>query len=60
MSCRVLGMEVEEFVVGEAVKLLRNGQTADIIATIKETPDNTPVGMFIYAQALKKLPLKGV
>lgn len=42
MSCRVLGMEVEEFVVGEAVKLLRNGQTADIIATIKETPDNTP------------------
>lgn len=42
MSCRVLGMEVEEFVVGEAVKLLRNGHAINITATVKETPDNTP------------------
>ncbi|MFT8468539.1 MAG: HAD-IIIC family phosphatase [Acetobacter syzygii] len=44
MSCRVLGMEVEEFVVAEAVKLLRSARSGetDITATIKETPDNTP------------------
>jgi FkbH-like protein len=43
MSCRVLGMEVEEFVVARAVDLLRrkSGPSA-ITAPLKETPDNNP------------------
>lgn len=44
MSCRVLGMEIEEFVVAEAVHLLRSEHKneVDITAPLKETPDNTP------------------
>lgn len=42
MSCRVLGMEVEEFVVARAVDMLwaKAGQLA-VTAPLKETPDNT-------------------
>lgn len=58
MSCRVLGMEVEEFVVAEAVKLLRAahiGET-DITAAIKETPDNTPCREVYLRAGFRELP----
>lgn len=44
MSCRVLGMEIEEFAVAEAVRLLRSEHKTpiDITAQIIETVDNTP------------------
>ncbi|MFT8676387.1 MAG: HAD-IIIC family phosphatase [Acetobacter sp.] len=44
MSCRVLGMEIEEFVVAQAVAMLRDAPEtpADITAHLTETKDNTP------------------
>lgn len=43
MSNSVLGMRVEEFIIAEAVKILRHGNpdTTNISAAIKETSDNT-------------------
>ncbi|KXV70826.1 phosphatase [Acetobacter malorum] len=43
MSCRVLGMEVEEFVVAEAVALVRKAHgNVRVTASVHELPDNTP------------------
>lgn len=42
MSCRVLGMEVEKAAVSHAVEILRQRGFADLIAPVRETPDNTP------------------
>ncbi|MBO1325977.1 HAD-IIIC family phosphatase [Acetobacter sp. TBRC 12305] len=44
MSCRVLGMEIEEFVIAQTVSLLRDMSETptDITASLIETKDNTP------------------
>ncbi|TCS16851.1 HAD-IIIC family phosphatase [Acidomonas methanolica] len=42
MSCRVLGMEVEQFVLAEIVRLLRAEGAETIVGTLIETRENTP------------------
>ncbi|MFT8472912.1 HAD-IIIC family phosphatase [Acetobacter persici] len=43
MSCRVLGMEVEEFVVAQAVAHVRKAHgNVRVTASVHELPDNTP------------------
>lgn len=61
MSCRVLGMEVEEFVVAEAVRLLRSSHhdSIDITATIKETADNTTCREAYLRSGFRELPSQG-
>ncbi|MCX2561715.1 hypothetical protein OQ252_09945 [Acetobacter farinalis] len=51
MSCRVLGMEVEEFVVAEAVAHVRKtlGEVR-VTASVHDLPDNTPC-RDVYARA---------
>jgi FkbH-like protein len=42
MSCRVLGMEVENAAVAHVVSLIRQRDSGVITAALKETRDNTP------------------
>ncbi|GCD75489.1 phosphatase IIIC [Acetobacter pasteurianus NBRC 3299] len=63
MSCRVLGMEIEEFVISEVVEMLRSKQSSniDITAILIETPDNTPCrDVYLRAGFEELLPTKDV
>lgn len=63
MSCRVLGMEIEEFVVAEAVQMLRSesGNSISVTAQLKETPDNTPCRDVYLRSGFRELdPAHGV
>lgn len=42
MSCRVLGMEIENFAIAHVVSLMRQSGHAIITAPLRETKDNTP------------------
>lgn len=58
MSCRVLGMEIEEFVVAEAILILRKAQktSVNITAQIIETADNTPCRNVYLNAGFRELP----
>lgn len=63
MSSRVLGMEIEEFAVTEAVQILRSACTNSlaITAQIKETPDNTPCRNVYFNAGFREIfPVDGV